>query len=69
MVSAIEPMAVVMKPAARNGLRMNSSVATPTSPATTKAASSDGTTGQASLTLATKPAKAPMVIARRAQNS
>src|SRR5262245_34366492 len=62
MVSAIEPIAVVMKPAARNGLRMNSSERTPTSPATTKAASNDGTTGQPSQTLARKPAKAPMVI-------
>ena len=41
MVSAIEPMAVVMKPEARNGFRTSSSVATPTSPATTNAVTSE----------------------------
>src|SRR6476646_3184331 len=62
MVSAIEPIAVVMKPDARNGFRISSSVATPTSPATTNAASSDAITGQPSHTLAMKPANAPIVM-------
>src|SRR5215510_11048081 len=62
MVSAIEPIAVVMKPEARNGFRMNSSDSTPTRPAMTKAASSDGSTGHCSQTLAMKPAKAPIVM-------
>ena len=63
MVSAIEPMAVVMKPAARNGFRISSSVATPTSPATTNAAQQRRhRPATPSHTLATKPAKAPTVM-------
>ena len=48
-MSAIEPIAVVMKPAARNGFSTNSSVARPTMPATRKAKNSDGNDRQAEI--------------------
>ena len=53
MVRAIEPIAVVMKPAARNGFKIASSVRTPTTPAAANAAMSEGTTGRPNSTLAT----------------
>src|SRR5215469_7514944 len=62
MVRAIEPIAVVIGPDARNGFRMNSSVVRPTSPATRNATVSEGTTGQAKVAFTTKPAKAPTVM-------
>ena len=52
MVSAIEAMAVVMKPAGRNCFSTTSSVATPTAPATRNANPTDGRIGRPSLTLA-----------------
>src|SRR4051812_34414521 len=61
MVSAIEPIAVVMNPEARNGLSTSSSVASPISPATRNANASEGMTEKPKVTLATRPAKAPIV--------
>src|SRR5262249_23182650 len=61
MVSAIEPIAVVMKPAARNGLSTYSSVTSPTIAAAMKAKASEGTIGNPRFTFPISPAKAPIV--------
>ena len=59
--SAIEPIATVSAPDARSGFSATCSAATPTSPATTKAAIRMGTTPQPSRTFTHQPAKAPTV--------
>ncbi len=57
----MEPMAVVMNPARRNGRSTNSSLTSPTSPAARKAQPSDGSTDSPNRTFAMNPANAPIV--------
>ena len=60
-MSATAAMAVVSAPAGRSGLRISSSLTTPATPAAAKATPTARAAGSPSDTLASQPAKAPMV--------